>query len=452
MSQRTSFRQRVTIHPEVVERFGDLHPPFDRQAAVPEANRCLYCFDAPCTTACPTHIDVPRFIKKIASGNLAGSARTILDANILGASCARACPVEVLCEGACVMHRYNKQPIQIARLQRFAMDSLHESGAPLPFEPGAETGLSVALIGAGPASLACAAELRRRGIRAHLYDARPLPGGLNTYGVAEYKLPLVESLREIEMLSQLGVDFHFETMIDAAALAELERKHDAVFLGIGLGAIHRLGIAGEQLSGVTNALDLIAGYKSGALTKVPERVVVVGAGNTAIDAAIASVRLGATDVHIVYRRGPEQMSAFSFEYEHARDEGVKFLWHVLPIRIHGDKTVERIELTKLVATEDGAIAPQPGSEFSLETDLIVLSIGQGTLAGFLAESVGINAKIELQRGRILIDRATGQTSNPKFFAGGDCTNGGREVVDAVADGKRAGIGIAAWLEVQHVQA
>src|SRR5580700_1366605 len=451
MSEQTSFRELVTTHPEAVERFGDLHPPFDRQAAVPEANRCLYCFDAPCTTACPTHIDVPRFIKKIASGNLSGSARTILDANILGASCARACPVEVLCEGACVMHRYNKQPIQIARLQRFAMDSLHASGAPLPFTPAPDTGLSVALIGAGPASLACAAELRRRGIRANLYDARPLPGGLNTYGVAEYKLPLIESLREIEMLSQLGVEFHFETMIDAQVLADLERTHDAIFLGIGLGAIHQLGVSGEQLPGVTNALDLIAGYKSGALTKVPERVVVVGAGNTAIDAAIASVRLGATDVHIVYRRGPEQMSAFAFEYEHARDEGVKFLWHVQPTSICGDKTVERIELTKLVATEDGTLVPQPGSEFSLETELVVLSIGQGTHAGFLAES-GKNAKVELERGRILIDRATGQTSNPKLFAGGDCTNGGREVVDAVADGKRAGIGIAAWLEVQHVQA
>jgi glutamate synthase (NADPH/NADH) small chain len=452
MGERSSFRERVTVDPEVVERFGDLHPPFDRQAAVPEANRCLYCFDAPCTIACPTHIDVPRFIKKIASGNLAGSARTILDANILGASCARACPVEVLCEWACVMHRYNKQPIQIARLQRFAMDSLQESGAPLPFEAGAETGLSVALIGAGPASLACAAELRRRGIRAHLYDARPLPGGLNTYGVAEYKLPLVESLREIEMLAQLGVDFHFETTIDAAALAELERSHDAVFLGIGLGAIHRLGIAGEELSGVTNALDLIAGYKSGVSTKVPERVVVVGAGNTAIDAAIAAVRLGSTDVHIVYRRGPEQMSAFSFEYDLAREAGVKFLWHVQPVRIHGDKSVARIELTKLVATENGSLIPQPGSEFSLQTDLVVLSIGQGTHAGFLSGAGGKNAKVEVERGRILIDRATGQTSNPKFFAGGDCTNGGREVVDAVADGKRAGIGIAAWLEVQHVKA
>jgi dihydropyrimidine dehydrogenase (NAD+) subunit PreT len=450
MSKHTPFQQQVTTRTEIVERFGDLHPPFDRQAAVPEANRCLYCFDAPCTMACPTHIDVPRFIKKIASGNLAGSARTILDANILGASCARACPVEVLCEGACVMHRYNKQPIQIARLQRFAMDLFHESGTPLPFEPGADTGFSVALIGAGPASLACAAELRRRGIHAHLYDARPLPGGLNTYGVAEYKLPLTESLREIDLLSQLGVEFHFDVMIDAVRLTELEQKYDAIFLGIGLGAIHRLGIAGEELGGVTNALDLIAGYKSGMLTTMPARVIVVGAGNTAIDAAIAAVRLGATDVCIIYRRGPQQMSAFSFEYEHARSEGVKFLWHVQPVRIQGNKTVEKIELTKLVATEEGSLIPESGSEFSLEADLVVLSIGQGTHTGFLSIADTRNATVQLERGRILIDRATGQTSNPKFFAGGDCTNGGREVVDAVADGKRAGIGIAAWLEAQHV--
>jgi dihydropyrimidine dehydrogenase (NAD+) subunit PreT len=447
MSEKTPFHQQIVMPPEVAERFSDLHPPLDRQAAMPEANRCLFCFDAPCTAACPTHIDVPRFIKKIASSNLIGSAHTILDANILGASCARACPVQVLCEGACVMHRYNKQPIQIARLQRFAMDSFHESGAPLPFEPGSEIGLSVALIGAGPASLACAAELRRRGIRADLYDARLLPGGLNTYGIAEYKLPLVESLREIEMLSQLGVNFHFEAAIDAIKLIDLEQKHDAIFLGIGLGAIHRLGIAGEELAGVTNALDLISGYKSGELTTVPARVVVVGAGNTAIDAAIAAVRLGATEVHIVYRRGPEQMSAFAFEYEHAKSEGVKFLWHVQPTVIRGDKAVEGLELTKLIYMEDGSIVPQPASKFLLAADLIVLSIGQATHAGFLTEPV----KVELEHGRILINRATGQTSNPKFFAGGDCTNGGREVVDAVADGKRAGIGIAAWLEAQHVQ-
>ncbi len=451
MSQQIPFHQQMTTKPEIVERFGDLHPPFDRQAAVPEANRCLYCFDAPCTTACPTHIDVPSFIKKIASGNIAGSARTILDANILGASCARACPVEVLCEGACVMHRYNKQPIQIARLQRFAMDSFYESEAPLPFEQGTDTGFSVALIGAGPASLACAAELRRRGIRAELYDARPLPGGLNTYGVAEYKLPFAESLREIEMLSKLGMNFHFGEVVDAAALAEIERRHDAVFLGIGLGAIQKLGIAGESLAGVTSALDLIAGYKSGERISVPERVVVIGAGNTAIDAAIAAVRLGAVDVTVVYRRGPEQMSAFSFEYDHARDEGVKFIWHVQPTGISGDIAVHSLELVRLDSTEDGSLVPQPHSEFSLVTDLVVLSIGQVTHTGFLSESGRRSARVQLERGRIFIDRATGQTTDPKFFAGGDCTNGGREVVDAVADGKRAGIGIAAWLEGQHAK-
>jgi dihydropyrimidine dehydrogenase (NAD+) subunit PreT len=435
MSGQTSFVEQAPVHPETAARFGDLHPPFDRQAAVPEANRCLFCFDAPCATACPTHIDVPRFIKKIATGNLAGSARTILDANILGASCARACPVDVLCEGACVLHRYNKQPIQIGRLQRFAMDSLHASGAPLPFAPGPETGLSVALVGAGPASLACSAELRRRGVRATIYDARSLPGGLNTYGVAEYKLPLVESLREIEMLSQLGVEFYFNTVVDAPRLAEFERDHDAVFLGVGLGAIHRLGVPGENLPGVTNALDLIAGYKSGELTQVPPRVVVIGAGNTAIDAAIASVRLGASEVHIVYRRGPEQMSAFAFEYEHARLEGVKFLWHLQPRSILGSEAVEGVELISLA----------DGGESKLPVDLLVLAIGQGSHST-------LSDTIQTERGRILIDRATGQTSNPKVFAGGDCTNGGREVVDAVADGKRAGIGMAAWLEAKLVSA
>jgi glutamate synthase (NADPH/NADH) small chain len=430
MSGQTSFVQQAPVHPETSARFADLHPPFDRQAAIPEANRCLYCFDAPCTTACPTHIDVPRFIKKIASGNLAGSARTILDANILGASCARACPVDVLCEGACVLHRYNKQPIQIARLQRFAMDSLHASGAPLPFTPAADTGLSVALIGAGPASLACAAELRRRGLRATIYDAHALPGGLNTYGVAEYKLPLVESLREIEMLSQLGVEFHFDSLVDARQLAELEHDHDAIFLGVGLGTSHQLGIPGEDLPGVTNALDLIAGYKSGERTQVPPRVVVIGAGNTAIDAAIAAVRLGASDVHIIYRRGPEQMSAFSFEYEHARLEGVKFLWNTQLTRIFGGDAVQGVELT-------GSI--------TLPVDMLVLAIGQ-------AAQAGVSDKVQREHGRIVIDRATGQTSNAKYFSGGDCTNGGREVVDAVADGKRAGIGIAAWLEAARVPA
>lgn len=444
MSVSSKFHAKAPVSAEIAARFPDLHPPFEATAAVTEANRCLYCFDAPCTAACPTHIDVPGFIKKIASGNLEGSAKRILDANILGASCARACPVDVLCEGACVLYRYNKQPIAIARLQRYAMDSLHSSGSAMPFSPGPDTGKSVALIGGGPASLACAAELRRRGIRAEIFDARPLPGGLNTYGVAEYKLPLAESLREIDMLAQLGVKFHFNVMVDAKHLGKLESSHDAVFLGVGLGAIHKLGIAGEQLPGITNALDFIAAYKSAQITSAPERVAVIGAGNTAIDAANAAARLGAREVHIVYRRGPEQMSAFAFEYEHAKIEGVKFLWHAKPVAIQGRDRVETLELVRLEATQDGSLVPRPGENVRLAVDMIVLAIGQSSETEFLEDR-----RIRLERGRVVIDRVTGQTSNPKYFAGGDCVNGGREVVDAVADGKRAGAGIAAWLEGQN---
>ncbi len=437
--------------PLLAERFPDLHPPLTAQAAVPEANRCLFCFDAPCANACPTHIDVPRFIKKIASGNLAGSARTILEANILGGSCARACPVEVLCEGACVLHHEGRQPIQIALLQRFAIDDLYNSGAPLPFTAGPENGRSVALIGGGPASLSCAAELRRRGIRATIFDARPLPGGLNTYGIAEYKLPLTESLREIRMLAELGVEFRSDTHVDAPMLADLEARHDAVFLGLGLGGVLRLGIAGDQIPGVTDALDFIAGYKSGAVVSSPRRVVVVGAGNTAIDAAIAALRLGAAEVRILYRRGAEQMSAFRSEYEHARAEGVQFVWHVQPIAIHDGPAGMTLTLQTLSPTTDGSLLPEPASEFTLPADLILLAIGQSTHTAFLSPSP-TSPRLQLDRGRILIDRATGQTSHPKFFAGGDCTNGGREVVDAVADGKRAAIGIAAWMEAQPAHA
>ena len=447
MSEPVPFLKRSPTPAETAAKFGDLHPPFDSQAAVVESNRCLFCFDAPCMTACPTHIDVPKFIKKIATGNLPGSAQAILDANILGSSCSRACPVDVLCEGACVLHRYNKQPIEIAKLQRFAMDEFHAAGNRVPFVPAPETGRKVALIGAGPASLACAAELRRHGIAATIYDARPLPGGLNSYGIAEYKLPLAESLREIDMISRLGVVFHFQTTVDAAQLKELERTHDAVFIGAGLGAIHKLGVEGEELAGVTNALDLIAGYKTGAVTHVPERVAVIGAGNTAIDAANAAVRLGAEEVYMVYRRGPEQMSAFSFEYEHAKQEGVRFHWHKAIAAIEGRDRVEGIRVTSLEASGDGSLVAVAGSEFSVRVGMVVLAIGQATHTGFL-----VDAGLNIERGRIVIDRATGQTSNPKYFAGGDCTNGGREVVDAVADGKRGGLGIAAWLEGKDANA
>src|ERR1700677_1401912 len=233
-----------------LERFPDLHPALDSQAAAAESNRCLFCFDAPCAAACPTHIDVPRFIKKIATENLMGSALTILDANILGASCSRVCPVEVLCEGACVLLQYNKQPIAIGRLQRHAMDHFQERGGELPRKSREKRGEKIVCIGAGPASLACAAELAQRGFSVTVIERRALPGGLNTYGVAEYKLRAPDSLREVAMIAELGVEFQFGQSIETEEdLAALENEYDAIFVGIGLGAMNELRIPGADNPG-----------------------------------------------------------------------------------------------------------------------------------------------------------------------------------------------------------
>ncbi len=420
--------------PQLRERFGELKPPLTAQAAVIDANRCLNCFDAPCTAACPTHIDVPGFIKRIASGNLRGSAIRILDANILGASCARVCPVDVLCEGACVLHRQNHKPIQIALLQRHAMDNFHGSSGKIPAVPRIPNGPRVACIGGGPASLACAAELCRRGAQATIIERRPLPGGLNTYGVAEYKLRAADSLREVEMIQKMGVEFRFGVSVDSvAALRQLEAEFDYIFLGLGLGAMQLLGIPGEDLEGVVNALELIAGYKIGHIRQVHGTVVVVGAGNTAIDAANAARRLGAQKVYMVYRRGENDMSAFNFEYEHAKQEGVQFLWRMQPLAIkpdaHGRLQLETVQMQ----TVNGSLVPVPDSQTTIDCDMVVPAIGQSPLAQLVQELRGV----EVRDGRIVADRATGKTGNPRYFAAGDCVNGGREVVDAVAGGQRA---------------
>ncbi len=434
-------------NPEIAERFSDLHPPFGRQAALVEANRCLNCFDAPCMAACPTHIDVPRFIGKIARDNLRGSALTILDANVLGASCSRVCPVEVLCEGACVMHRYNKQPIEIARLQRYAMDAFHAAGTPLPRKSSPDRPEKIACIGAGPASLACAAELQQRGFQVTVFERRGLPGGLNTYGVAEYKLPARASLEEIELIHSLGVEFRYKTEIRTRTdLEHLEREFDRIFLGVGLGPARRLGVSGDDNPGVIDALEFIAQYKTDAPPQVAENVAVIGAGNTAIDAANAARRLGAASVAILYRRGERDMSAFPFEYEHAKQEGVRFLWRIVPLRIHTDERgIRSIECVQTTIGEDGALTAVPGSNFEFPCRQIIYAIGQSPLLELLSAC----RCIELTHGRVVVDRATGATSDPKYFAGGDCVNGGREVVDAVADGKRAGIAIAQALESVH---
>jgi glutamate synthase (NADPH/NADH) small chain len=436
----------VLDDPQLKARFGELKPALTSQAAVIEADRCLNCFDAPCTGACPTHIDVPGFIKRIASGNLRGSALRILDANILGASCSRVCPVDVLCEGACVMVRQNHKPIQIALLQRHAMDAFWATGETPPVKAAGTSKLRVACIGAGPASLACAAELCRQGAKATVIERRELPGGLNTYGVAEYKLRAADSVREVEMIRQLGVEFRCGVEVDSmAAMEALEGEFDFIFLGLGLGAMQRLNVPGEDTKGVMNALELIAAYKTGHLRELRGTVVVVGAGNTAIDAANAARRLGADTVYMLYRRSEQEMSAFDFEYEHAKQEGVQFLWRRLPVAIkpeaHGRLLLETVQ----VRQTDGKLDVVPESETTFDCDLVVPAIGQSPLTELLQKLRGV----EVHDGRIVADRETGQTGNPRYFAGGDCVNGGREVVDAVAGGKRAAMAILKTAEVAH---
>jgi glutamate synthase (NADPH/NADH) small chain len=429
-----------------LERFPDLHPAFDSQSALAEANRCLFCFDAPCTVACPTHIDVPHFIKKIATGNLRGSATTILDANILGLSCARVCPVDLLCEGSCVMHRYNKQPIEIARLQRYTMDRHYaRQDFALPRAQPASAARKIACIGGGPASLACAAGLAQRGHVAVVFDNRPLPGGLNTYGVAEYKLRPSDSLREVEMIRSLGVEFRRAEVGVDVQLADLERDYDFIFVGIGLGAMERLRIPGEHAHGVIDALRFIERYKTLPDFKVGRTVIVIGGGNTAIDAANAARRLGAEEVHLIYRRSENEMPAFSFEYDRSKLEGVQFHWLAQPVEIverEGRAVAVKFVETRLGEPDSSGrrkSEPVPGAEFALECDMVIPALGQSRFTALL--------DLEMKGGLIVVDGATGQTSNPKYYAGGDCVNGGREVVDAVADGKRAALAIAAKAEL-----
>lgn len=426
---------------EFAQRFAEIHPPLGPQAAIAEANRCLFCFDAPCTNACPTHIDVPRFIKKIATGNLRGAAMTILDANILGLSCARVCPVDVLCEGACVLHRHHKQPIEIGKLQRHAMDWFHDGMRKLPVPPLLPE-RRVGCVGGGPASLSCAAELRRAGYAVTVFDSRPQAGGLNTYGVAEYKFRPADSLTEVELVRSMGVEFRQNVEVgDGVPLEDLEQEFAAMFIGVGLGPTHALSIPGEELPGVIDALSFIADYKSTGTTRVGRRVVIVGGGNTAIDAATAACRLGAAEAHLLYRRGETQMPAFRFEYELAKQDGIRFHWNTQPVAIHGKHAVAMVECMRLGPNLD----PVPGSQFCLECDMVITSIGQSKLVDFLSRCRGI----QLRNGCVVVHPRTGQTANPRYFAGGDCVNGGREVVDAVAEGKRAARGIAAYLEAQR---
>jgi dihydropyrimidine dehydrogenase (NAD+) subunit PreT len=424
------------------KNFAEIVPPMSPRQAAVEAARCLYCFDAPCTVACPTNIDVPAFIKKIFTGNLRGSARVILEANILGQSCGRVCPTEVLCEGACVMVEKGVKPIEIGRLQRHAVDYLLDAKIQL-FHAGAPNGKRVACIGSGPASLACAAELAKLGYQVTIFDRNKLPGGLNTYGIAAYKLRASDSLREVEMIRGLGVEFRQGVEVGRdVTFAQLEKGYDAVFIGVGLGETWELDLPGQDLEGVFGAIEFIetSKVKSFGEVEVGRRVACIGAGNTAIDVVTAAKRLGAEFVHLIYRRGENEMPAFRYEFDLAKLDGVIFHWHTQPVRIFGDGgKVMGIECVHTQEKSTGTrgrpeVAPIPGTEFRIDVDMVVRAIGQKPVTELFRAVPGVEIRAN---GTVTVNDGH-QTGNPKYFAGGDCVNGGKEVVDAVAEGMAAG--------------
>lgn len=420
------------------QAFADAAPPLTRTQALVEAERCLYCFDAPCITACPTGIDVPSFIRRISEGNLRGAARAILQANPLGGTCARACPTEVLCEEACVRTTQQGKPVEIGRLQRHAVDAVMAQPVTALFPRAAPTGRRIAVVGAGPAGLACAFTLARHGHDVILHDARPAAGGLNEYGLASYKMVNDFAQAELDWLLQIGgVTLRLGWALETAAqLQALRDSHDAVFLGIGLGRTPRLGIPGEGLAGVRDAVDFIAELRQAsdlATLPVGRRVVVIGGGMTAIDAAVQSKLLGAEEVHMVYRRGPEAMSASKAEQDWALTQGVVIHHHLAPAEVLAHANSPGHVGVVRFTGPGGALR-----EFAADT--VLRAIGQR-----MDERVLAAAGLPLAGGRVQAD-ADGRCGLPGLFVGGDCRAGGRDLtVEAVEDGKRAALAIHADL-------
>jgi dihydropyrimidine dehydrogenase (NAD+) subunit PreT len=401
-----------------VRILAEQNPPLTGHEALVESNRCLYCYDAPCTHACPTHIDIPRFIKKISTANVVGSARTILESNLMGATCARVCPVEELCEGACVLNSEQK-PIKIGRLQRYAMDHVYNRHIDV-FQPAPATGRRVAVIGAGPAGLSCAGELARRGHAVTIFEKRDLGGGLSTYGIIVLREPIPVALAEVDMIARLGVKF-----VTGAEISEPIAGYDAVFVATGLGTTPSLGIPGEEL--ILDGLAFIeqSKMKPGDL-RVGEKVVVIGAGNTAIDCATVAKRSGASRVTMVYRRTEREMSAYPHEYEFVKKEGVEFEFLAKPV----------------AANASGLECIRDTSTFVIPADTIVKAIGQQKPP--IASVLGL----ETDRGFIKVSN-TLETSIPGIYAGGDCVRakGAASTVMAAQDGKIAAAAIDQYMRL-----
>jgi len=426
---------------QLADNFADLHPPLGAAKADVEANRCLYCYDAPCVRACPTGIDIPRFIHQIRTGNLDGSARTILSANILGGTCARACPTEVLCEQACVLNAGEDAPIPIGALQRHAVDHRLAQGGAHPFVRAAASGKRIAVIGAGPAGLAFAHRAALLGHAVTIFDAKPKPGGLNEYGLAAYKMTDNFAQREVDfVLGVGGIELrHGHALGQQVQLAQLRREFDAVFLGVGLRGNNGLGVPGESLAGVRDAIDFIAELRQApdkSQVAIGNEVVVIGGGNTAIDAAVQARRLGARRVTLAYRRGGTQMGATTWEQELARSNGVIMELWALPTAITGTGHVSGITCER-TQMRDGRLVGT-GETFHIAADSVLKAIGQNLLAEELAA-------LERAHGKIHVD-AQLRTSLEGVYAGGDCIVSGLDLtVQAVEDGKRAAHSVDAWL-------
>jgi glutamate synthase (NADPH/NADH) small chain len=430
-------------------RWEELRPPLDAEGALVEADRCLECggpyAEAPCTVACPAGIDVPSFVGAIARGDVDGAARTIYAENLLGATCARVCPVETLCQGACVLPSEGQRPVEIARLQRYATDAALARELPLR-EPAARTRRRVAVIGAGPAGLACAGELAARGHEVTVFDERDEPGGLARFAIAPYRIDREPLPGETRALERLGVELRLDTPIDSLPkLRRLEREYDAIFLGIGLGDDVAVRYEGDERAGVWSSLRFIERLKRGLRLQLGERVVVIGGGNTAVDVAREARALGADVVTLAYRRTEAEMPAYAHEVEEARDEGVGFHFLADPVRLEGNGRVTGVvcrEMRLGDPDESGRRRPEPvpGSEFTLPADTVVKAIGQRPRSELLSWIEGL----ELEGGRISVDTA-GRTTNRLYFAAGDAATGGATVVEAVAGAKRAAAAIDEFL-------
>ena len=431
------------------KNFAELHPALSPNSAVAEANRCLYCYDSPCMKACPTHIDISTFIKKIATGNEKGAAKTILQSNWIALTCAKACPVDVLCEGACVYNERNEPPIKIGLLQRHAMDWYFGHGMPALFKPAGKNGKSVGIIGGGPSGLSCGAELALLGYDVTIYEAKEKAGGLDTWGIAPYKMKQEDSLKEVKLIESLGVKIKTSVTVGRdVSMDHLVKSHDAIFVGIGLATSTSLKIPGEKLQGVVDALDFIDDIttRQWRTVDVGKRVAVIGAGNTAIDAATEAKRLGAEKVMMIYRRSEREMPAYRFEFELAKKDGILFHFLTTPKRILGTTHVEGIECVAMrLGPEDADRRKKPeevpNSEFVIPVDMVITSVGQRVESSFLSKI----PNLKTEQGTVWVHPDSMQTSNPKFFAGGDCTSGGQEVVNAAAEGKRAAHGIHQYL-------